>query len=250
MKSTLNFACFVLLMTSFGQAVDLVAAPTQKFPTLAGTVWLTPLHRASVRIDAGGKVIYIDPAKPFDFSKAPLADLILISDIDEDHMDPDAVAALSKPGTEIISSAAVTKTLTTAWPMDNWENKTWQGWTIEAVPNYNVKVSYASSKHIHENGRANGYVLTYGDQRFYFSGGASAEVPELWELKKIDVAVVCVYVKTSSCKGGGLGAFFSARVFRPRIVIPYNYCGTDKKSFESQFDGTGIEVRELAGYSE
>src|SRR5579859_7417546 len=81
----------------------------------------------------------LDPAKPVKFSGLPKADLILITDIHGDHMDPDSIKEISKGDTEIISSAAVAQTVTTAKPIANGESKTWQGWTIEAIPAYNLK---------------------------------------------------------------------------------------------------------------
>ena len=43
------------------------AAETQVFSTSAGPVKITPLYHASTLIEAGGKTIYLDPAKPAKF---------------------------------------------------------------------------------------------------------------------------------------------------------------------------------------
>src|SRR5215469_16352758 len=88
--------------------------PVQTFNTSAGPVKITPIFHASLMIEAGGKVIYLDPAKPGNFSGLPSADLILITDIHGDHMDPSIVLSISKPGTEIFAPPAVVKTVTTA----------------------------------------------------------------------------------------------------------------------------------------
>ncbi len=85
------------VMSSFAYS----AAAPQTFPTSAGVVKITPLYHASTLIEAGGKVIYLDPAKPAKFSDTPKADLILITDIHGDHMDPASIAVISKPGTDI-----------------------------------------------------------------------------------------------------------------------------------------------------
>jgi hypothetical protein len=74
------------------------AIPVQSFDTTAGAVKITPVYHASVLIVAGGKNIDIDPTKPGDFSSMPKADLILITDIHGDHMDPATIASLSKSG--------------------------------------------------------------------------------------------------------------------------------------------------------
>ena len=75
---------------------------------------ITPVYHAALEIEAGGKVIIIDPAKPASFTGLPQADLILITDIHGDHLDPDLIKAESKAGTEIIAPPAVVKTVTTA----------------------------------------------------------------------------------------------------------------------------------------
>ena len=93
---TLFFSLFVLLPLTH-------AAEPQVFSTSAGPVKITPLNHASTLIEAGGKTIYLDPAKPVKFSGQPKADLILITDIHGDHMDPDAEREITKPGTEIMA---------------------------------------------------------------------------------------------------------------------------------------------------
>src|SRR5713101_2677235 len=163
------------------------------FLTSAGPVKITPLNHASTLIEAGGKTIYLDPAKPVKFSGQPKADLILITDIHGDHMDPDSLKQVSKAETEILAPPAVVQTVTSAKPIANGETKTWQGWTVEAVPAYNLKRGPAPGKLFHDKGRGNGYVLTYGGKRFYFFFDATA-TPEMRALKNIDVAFVCMNV--------------------------------------------------------
>src|SRR5579872_3654778 len=167
------------------------AAETQSFPTSAGPVKITPLNHASTLIEAGGKTIYLDPAKPVKFAGMAKADLILITDIHGDHMDPNSIAAVSKSGTEIFAPPAVVATVTSASPISNGESKNWNGWNIEAIPMYNIKHERAPGELYHPKGRGNGYVLTYGGKRFYFSGDTEG-IPEMRALKNIDGAFVCM----------------------------------------------------------
>src|ERR1039457_4394506 len=102
MKLLLVLAVFSAL---FSFAYSATAA--QIFSTSAGDVKITPLYHASTLIEAGGKTIYLDPAKPAKFATAPKADLILITDIHSDHMDPAAIAEIGKAGTEILAAPAV-----------------------------------------------------------------------------------------------------------------------------------------------
>ena len=239
-----------LLVTTVACAAFALAAhaethgPAQTFDTSAGPVKITPIYHASTLIEAGGKVIYVDPAKPADVSGLPPADLILISDIHQDHMDTNLIAAVSKSGTEIIAPAAVAKTVTQASVISNGETKKWDGWTIEAIPMYNLTRGPAPGKLYHDKGRGNGYVLTYGGKRFYFSGDTE-NIPEMRALKNIDVAFVCMNLPYTMTPEEAAEA---VKAFHPKIVIPYHYHGSDLSGFQKALEGTGIEVRVLDWY--
>src|SRR6202034_2174028 len=175
---------FAVLLIALASFVHTAAAQTQTFPTSAGPVKITPLNHASTLIEAGGKVLYLDPAKPAKFTGSPKADLILITHIHGDHMDPASLAEIGKAGTEILAPPAVVATVTTAMPIANGEKRAWQGFTIEAIPAYNLTRGPAPGKFFHDKGRGNGYVLTYGGVRFYFSGDTEG-IPEMRALKNI-----------------------------------------------------------------
>jgi L-ascorbate metabolism protein UlaG (beta-lactamase superfamily) len=240
MKLLLALACSFFVMTSFAHS----ATATQTFPTSAGDVRITPLYHASTLIEAGGKTIYLDPAKPANLTGTPKADLILITDIHGDHMDPASIAEISKPGTDILASPAVVATVTTAKPIANGETKTWQGWSIEAIPAYNLTRGPAPGKFFHDKGRGNGYVLTYGGVRFYFSGDTEG-IPEMRALKNIDIAFVCMNLPYTMPPEEAADA---VKAFHPKVVIPYHYRGSDLAIFKKRLDGTGIEVRLLDWY--
>jgi len=223
---------------------SLAAAQTQSSPTSAGPVKITPLYHASTLIEAAGKVIYLDPAKPAKLSGLPKADLVLITDIHGDHMDPDSIKEIAKTETEIFAPPTVVATVTSAKPIANGESKSWQGWTIEAIPAYNLKRGPAPGKFFHDKGRGNGYVLTYGGKRFYFSGDTEG-VPEMRELKNIDVAFVCMNLPYTMPPEEAAEA---VKAFHPKIVIPNHYRGSDLAVFQKGLEGTGIEVRLLEWY--
>src|SRR5258707_12327314 len=96
-------ACFALAASAYGQDMR----QTQTFQTSAGPVKITPIYHASTLIEAGGKVIYVDPAGklkfptraygPVDYTGYKQADLIILSDIQVDQSDPPATAATTKP---------------------------------------------------------------------------------------------------------------------------------------------------------
>ena len=237
----------ISIVTSFLAVIgSMAAAQTQVFPTSAGPVKITPIYHASTLIEAGGKIIYLDPAKPAKFSGLPKADLIIITDIHGDHMDPDSIKEISKPGTEILAPPAVVQTVTTAKPIANGETKTWQAWMIEAIPAYNLKRGPEPGKLFHDRGRGNGYVLTYGEKRFYFSGDTE-NISEMRALKNIDVAFVCMNLPYTMTPEEAADA---VKAFRPKIVIPFHYHGSDLTVFQKALEGTGIEVRVLNWYPE
>ena len=240
MRLLLPLAAFCLLAAvAHGQM-----RPVQTFDTAAGPVKITPVYHASLVIEAGGKVIYVDPAKPAVFTGLPPADLILLTDIHGDHMDPASIAAVSKGGTEIWAPSAVAKTVTSARAISNGETKTWGAWTIEAIPMYNLTRGPAPGKLYHDKGRGNGYVLSYGGKRFYFSGDTE-NIPEMRALKNIDVAFVCMNLPYTMPPEEAAEA---VKAFHPRVVIPYHYRGSDLSVFQNALEGTGIEVRILDWY--
>jgi L-ascorbate metabolism protein UlaG (beta-lactamase superfamily) len=242
MKSMLALLYVFVAMSPLAQA----GAAPQTFQTSAGAVKITPLYHASTLIEAGGKVIYVDPAKPAKLAGLPKADLILITHIHGDHMDPESIAEIGKAGMEIIAPPTVVETVKTAKPMTNGESKTWQGWTIEAVPAYNLSRGPAPGKLFHPKGRDNGYVLTYGGMRFYFSADTEG-TPEMRALKNIDVAFICMNLPYTMPPEEAADA---VRAFHPKVAIPYHYHGSDLSVFQKRLEGTGIEVRLLDWYAQ
>lgn len=246
MKSIVSaLACAALFSFAAGAHAQM-ARPVQTFQTSKGPVKITPVYHASLEIEAGGKVIIIDPAKPANFSGLPQADLVLITDIHGDHMDPDLLKAESKAGTEVIAPAAVAKTITTAKVIGNGETTTWDGWKIEAIPMYNMTEGRGPGpgKFFHEKGRGNGYVLTYGGKRFYFSGDTEG-TPEMRALKNIDVAFICMNLPYTMTPAEAADA---VKAFHPKVAIPYHYKGQDTTIFKKDLEGTGIDVRLLDWY--
>jgi len=221
-----------------------VARQVQTFQTAAGPVRITPIYHASVLLQAGGKNIYVDPVRPGNFDGLPQADLILITHDHGDHMDPATISKLSKPDTQIMAPLAVVQTVTNASPITNGETKTWGAWTIEAVPMYNLKRGPGPGVLYHPKGRGNGYVLTYGGKRFYFSGDTE-DIPEMRALKNIDVAFVCMNLPYTMTPDEAADA---VKAFHPRVVIPYHYRNSNLAEFQKDLQGTGIEVRLLDWY--
>jgi L-ascorbate metabolism protein UlaG (beta-lactamase superfamily) len=246
MKSIVSIvACAAML--SFAAGANAQMRPVQTFDSSAGPVKITPVYHASLEIEAGGKVIIIDPAKPANFAGLPQADLILVTDIHGDHLDEALLKAESKPDTTIIAPDAVAKMVKEVKitkVLANGDKTTWGAWTIEAIPMYNMKRGPSEGKFFHDKGRGNGYVLTYGGKRFYFSGDTE-NIPEMRALKNIDVAFVCMNLPYTMTPEEAADA---VKAFHPKVVIPYHYKGQDTTVFKKALDGTGIDVRLLEWY--
>jgi L-ascorbate metabolism protein UlaG (beta-lactamase superfamily) len=233
-----SFALVLALCT--GAAL---AAPPQEFPTSAGPLKITPIQHASLMIQAGGKVLYIDPAQG-SFDGLPQADYILITDIHGDHMAPPIVDKLKKSGTEIVAPQAVSEKVTGTSVIAYGQTKKLGPFTVESVPAYNLTRGPSAGKLFHDKGRGCGYIVTYGGKRFYFSGDTEA-IAEMKALKNIDVAFVCMNLPYTMTPEEAAEA---VRAFHPKVVYPYHYKGSDTAAFKKALDGSGIDVRVIDWY--
>lgn len=216
-----------------------VDRPVEEFKSSKGTVKITPVRHASMLIEAGGKVIAIDPWSQGNFDGLPKADLILITDIHGDHMDPAGIDKIKKDDTKIIAPAAVVEKIPAAQKLANGESTTWGDFKIDAVPMYNLTRGPAPGKLFHDKGRGDGYILTYGGLRIYIAGDTEG-TPEMKALKNIDVAFVPMnlpYTMTAD------EAAEAVRAFHPKVVYPYHYRETDTNVFAKALAGSGIDVR-------
>ena len=161
-------------------------------PATGGAITITPFQHASLQIEHAGKIIQIDPAQG-DLSKAKPGDLVLITDIHGDHLNPDLITKVRKPGAPVVMPDAVKaqvgdKVAAPTEVMANGQTKTVAGVSIEAVPMYNLTRGPAAGQLFHTKGRGNGYILTLGGKRVYIAGDTEC-VPEIKALKNIDVVV-------------------------------------------------------------
>jgi len=216
-----------------------VDRPLDTFKTRAGEVKLTPIRHASLMLEAGGTVIHVDPWHEGNYDGLPPADIILITDIHGDHLDAPAIAKVKKPGTIIIAPAAVAKTVPEATVLNNGEKKTIGKFTIEAVPMYNMTRGPSAGKLYHDKGRGNGYIVTYGGDRFYIAGDTEG-TPEMRGLKNIDVAFVPMNLPYTMTPQEAADA---VKAFHPKVVYPYHYRESDTKQFAEDLKGSGIDVR-------
>jgi len=89
--------CGLLLMNS--ASAFSAAAPndqTDLLETSEGALKITRLFHGSVMLDFGGKIIHIDPWSQADYAGLLQADLVLITHIHADHMDPAMLKTLRR----------------------------------------------------------------------------------------------------------------------------------------------------------
>jgi L-ascorbate metabolism protein UlaG (beta-lactamase superfamily) len=227
----MGIACLLLLTAFLAYAQP--ARVSDEFQTTAGVVKITPIHHASVMVQGGGQVIQIDPVDESQYADLPKANLILITHDHRDHMDAKAVAVVRTAKTPVIGPEAVARQIEGVTVLRNGDSREFGAWKVEAVPAYNL------SKPYHPKGQGNGYVLTYGGKRFYFSGDTEG-TPEMRALKNIDVAYVCMNLPYTMTPEEAADA---VRAFKPRVAIPYHYRGSDPAAFAKALAGSGIEVR-------
>ncbi|HVT92264.1 MAG TPA: MBL fold metallo-hydrolase [Bryobacteraceae bacterium] len=228
-----------IAVIAFSSAAAAADRPVEIFATSRGEVRITPIRHASMMIEAGGKVIFVDPWSEGSFDGLPQADLILLTDIHGDHFDTKAIAKVKKAETDIIAPPVVAEKLLGAKVLRNGGSTAWGGWKIDAVPMYNMKRGPAPGKFYHDKGRGNGYVLGYGGKRFYIAGDTEG-TPEMRALKNIDVAFIPMNLPYTMPPEEAAEA---VRAFHPKVVYPYHYRGSDLKVFADALKGSGIDVR-------
>jgi L-ascorbate metabolism protein UlaG (beta-lactamase superfamily) len=203
---------------------------SELFNTDLGPVNVTPIQHASLFIEGGGRVLYVDPVGESSFKAGPKADLILITSDRPDHFDAAAISHISRKNTGIISPAGPAARLPRATAIGNGETVRSGEIVIEAVPAFSTAA---------ERGQANGYVITFPGLRIYISGDTGV-FPEMKTIKNIDVAFLAVGApETMSIEDGAK----AVRLIKAKIVYPYHYAEGNAQELRTQLTAPGTEVR-------
>ena len=225
-----------------------VVSAQNTIPASGGDITITPLQHASVQVEHAGTIIQVDPAMG-DLAKARPADLVLVTDIHDDHFRLEGIAKVRKPGAPVVVPAAVKGQAGDKLPapvevLANGQTKTVAGVTVEAIPMYNLQRGPAAGQLFHTKGRGNGYVITIGGKRLYFAGDTEC-TPEMKALKNIDVAFLPMNLPYSMPPSEAADC---AKAFQPKIVYPYHFQGQKVEDFQAALKGSGIDVRVLNWY--
>tara|TARA_R110000796_G_scaffold88850_7_gene192145 strand:+ start:21694 stop:22482 length:789 start_codon:yes stop_codon:yes gene_type:complete len=214
---------------------------------------ITPIEHATAVLQWGETTIYVDPvgsAKDFENQKKP--NLILITDIHGDHFSLETLDSLDTSMAKIIVPQAVADKMSEKLKsqleiLANGDSIEVSKIKIKAIPMYNLR---EEALNFHTKGRGNGYVLTFGDERIYFSGDTE-DIPEMRDLKNIDKAFICMNLPYTMTEESAASAVLE---FKPKQVYPYHYRGNPDVSDVSKFkklvnDGNSdIEVIQLDWY--
>ena len=209
------------------------------FDTGKGELRITFLGHASLVLEFGGKLIYIDPVKQYgDFSKFLKADLVLVTHEHGDHLDPSSIAALKTASSRIVLNESSRRKLGEGETLEHGKFLEAAGVSVKALPAYNVT---AGQTNYHPKDRGdNGYVLTVGNLRVYVAGDTEV-VPEMADLGPIDIAFLPMNLPYTMAPEQVATA---ARTIKPKILYPYHFGTTDTSQLAKLLAGEpGIQIR-------
>jgi L-ascorbate metabolism protein UlaG (beta-lactamase superfamily) len=216
----------IILSLLLGAAVNTIAqnTPVQTIQTNNGNLQVQPVTHATFVMTFNNKTFYIDPTGgPSAFAGVAQPDVIVITDIHGDHCDPKTVDSIRTANTIIVAPRAVAERLRGINPsklviLNNGQSTDQAGANITAIPMYNLPEDTTSR---HTKGRGNGYVINFGGKNIYISGDTE-DIPEMRQLKNIDVAFVCMNLPYTMDVNQAASAVLD---FKPKIVYPYHYRG-------------------------
>lgn len=216
-------------------------------------VKVIPINHGTLVLETENEVIYVDPTggeEAFKGQKEPT--LVLITDIHGDHLNLDTLNALNLENVTLIGPKAVTDKLPSTIgkivvTLNNGKGYKFNNIDIEAIPMYNLR---EDALKFHAKGRGNGYVLTVNNERIYISGDTE-DIPEMRNLEQIDKAFVCMNLPYTMHIESAASAVLE---FKPKVVYPYHYRGTeglsDIKAFKQLVNdaNSSIDVQLLDWY--
>ncbi len=193
---------------------------------LGGISWF---GQSSIRIEANGKVLYVDPLH---YRPGDEADVILITHLHQDHYVPANVKALSKAGTIVVAPVDLGTGNTVLKPG---QNATLAGFPVEAVPAYNIRKTQ-----FHPKAAGNdGYVITINGVRVYHAGDTE-RIPEM-KAVHADIALLPLgQTYTFDSVGEAADAAVDTGA---KIAIPIHYGTGEGKHTDARCFADALEKR-------
>ena len=236
--NSIILAVLALVFTTAGSIAAFEREFLDRSPT---SPEITFVGHGTLMFKQGGKIIHVDPWMELaDYTKLPKADLILITHEHRDHLDLKAIEAVRTPKTVVVATETAARQIKNAVIMRNGHTKTFAGFTVEAVPAYNIVHIRSPGVPYHPKGEGNGYIINFDSRRVYIAGDTE-NTPEMKALKNIDAAFLPMnlpYTMTPEMVAD------AAKIVRPKILYPYHYSDTDVSKLTALLkDEKGIEVR-------
>ena len=212
---------------------------------------VTLIKHGSLELSFKGMSIQVDPVSGYgkntDYSKEfPKADAILITHEHGDHLDKNAIAALSSDKTEILLNAKSQQQLSFGRVLANGEHFTLApiGIIVEAVPAYNTT---AGHEQFHPKGNGNGYYLRFLGTMSAYIAGDTEDIPEMKDIRKMSdfrtsVAFLPVNQPYTMTVDQCVNA---ARMVNPEVLIPYHFGQTELSGLQEQLPGIKVLLRDM-----
>lgn len=225
----------------------------ESWETNKGKLQIHPINHASMVWQWDGKTIYFDPVGAGDlYSAYDKPDLVLITHAHGDHFSPATLEAIGAIGVPLVVTQEVADKLddkfkSNLYIFSNGEKSNILGMEIEAVPAYNYPEKPDAW---HPKGVGNGYVIDLGGKRVYVSGD-TGNVPEMKNLKNIDLAFLCMNLPYTMDVEDAAKATLA---FNPKVIYPYHFRNkdgfSDLQKFKSLVKASNpdIDVRILDWY--
>ena len=220
-------------------------------------ITVKPINHASFILEHEDIVIYVDPVGGAELYKdEKLPSVILITDIHGDHFDLETFKSVMTDSAQPIVPPDVAIKIPEPLQYNMFAvrnnakvdyTKTGLDVVVYSVPMYNLR---EDALQYHPKGRGNGYIVEFGGKRVYISGDTE-DIPEMRQLKDIDMAFVCMNLPYTMTVESAASAVLD---FKPKQVYPYHYRGTegfsDVEKFKSLVNkgNKDIEVIQLDWY--
>lgn len=187
--------------------------------------------QAAVKIEAGKKIIYIDP---YNIEKSDKADIILVTHSHQDHLSPDDIAKISDGNTRFIAPKSCMEPIAKQFNMELLIAKPGLrmetgGILIEAVPAYNV---VKTTFHPKENNWV-GYVLTINGVKIYHAG----DTERIPEMKTFTCDIAMLPLGQTYTMNSVQEAADAALDLQAKIAIPIHY---------GMYEGTAEDAQTFA----
>lgn len=213
---------------------------------------ITLIKHGSLEFAYKGMSVQIDPVSGYgkntDYAKEfPKADAILITHEHGDHLDKNAITALSSDKTEIILNAKSQQQIGLGRVLANGEYCTLfpVGISVWAVPAYNTT---PGREQFHPKGNGNGYLLSFLGSLSAYVAGDTEDIPEMVDIPKIrpamriSVAFLPVNQPYTMTVDQCVNA---AKMVNPEVLIPYHFSQTDLSGLTDRLPGMKVLLRDM-----